>query len=188
MENNYNESSIKMEKIANLLASPFIIQQFADWKKQRELLRVNFKKLWEDYGSIFQGFWKDDSPEEIKLGLVLTGLEDLGSEGVNESMLSLIGVACPELAEVENLVSKDKSKLIILMENFSLEKENDSEDVFAQFSNEFQLFSKYQKATTSDSLKPKNSALEALQLARSCFLLQFCCAILLIFSNDDFLE
>lgn len=55
MENQEEEAELK--KLATLLNSPILKEQVAVWKKQRDVLRVHFRKLWEDCASAFKVFF-----------------------------------------------------------------------------------------------------------------------------------
>lgn len=61
--------------------------------------------------------------DEVKLGLALTAFEDL--ENDNELVMVLLGIACPELVDVEKLMRDDGKELVDLMDNLFHEKEND---------------------------------------------------------------
>ncbi len=162
----------RLKGILEALNSSALQQQLANWLEQRDLLRDTLREFWQEDndGSGFKKWW-DNSKEDIRTAMVLTALEDLPN---SLSFAALTEVVCPELLAVESLLAENGKKVGQIFDVLIQENENsDTIFSFASFSASF------------PSQSQNSPALKALKLARSCILLQFSVAILLVFNNDN---
>jgi hypothetical protein len=159
-------SDSEFREVLQALNSDPIRNQLANWTDQRDLLRQTLKEMWEEedtQGSQFKKWWCEVQTE-IRTALVLTALEDLPN---SFSFAFLSSVVCPELV-TETLLHSNGIKVVELTEMLLTESENTTQ-IFSTFK---ELFAFEDKQAT---------ALNALKLARSCILLQFVVAILLVY-------
>jgi hypothetical protein len=166
----------RIQKLAKALQTDAMKEQITEWKNQREFLRISIQELWED-GAHFRQWWRS-APQEVREALVLTALEDLPSSSPLSPVL--LGITCPDLLSDEIFQA---DRFLSIVENLLSSKENEGELLSLE---------SIQQNLNLDSTEKKDNMLQhlphtakqSLNLARSCLLLQFSLAILLVYSNE----
>jgi hypothetical protein len=157
----------RVRKIEEALKTKEMRNQTVEWEKQKTFLRDTLRELWSD-GLEFKSWWKNSS-HEVKMALVLTAIDDFPS---TPSFGAVVFAVCEELLDEENLVINEGIEVINLMEKLMIESENSNQSFLMDDENENQ------------GIKFPESLKRTLATARSCILLQFAMAILLIFQNE----
>ncbi len=152
----------RIRKIEDALKTKDMKKQMHEWENQKNFLRETLRELWMD-GTGFKTWWKS-SPEQVKMALVLTAIDDFPS---SPAFGIVVFAVCEELLNEEELVKNEGEKLTLLLEKLINETENS------------EMISQTENVSFSASVK------SALTTARSCILLQFATAILLIFQNEN---
>jgi hypothetical protein len=142
-------------------------------------MRATIAELW-DTGKEFTDWWSS-LRDEVRLALILTAMEEMPTEGI---FSALMFVVCPELVELNSAAPSDSSTATSTSEavpNLMLKLVRSDEHNSDSFS-----FDKFLREFEEDSA-PSEAAQSAMKLVRSCLLLQFGTAMILLFSNtkDD---
>jgi hypothetical protein len=157
----------RLKHLNLIFDSPAIQSQFSAWTQQRNMLKSTVSEMYTD-GAAFKNWWTKSS-SEVRAAMLMTALEDLPE---NTAFSSLIVVVCPELLDPNNFLDDTGDKVAQLLDILINGRENHREVFsFASFVEEFE----------EEQTKPSPAAQNAMQLARSCVLLQFATSILLIF-------
>jgi len=142
--------------------------QFTAWAQQRDMLRETVADMFAD-GLNFKNWWIG-SASEVRAALVMTALEDLPE---HTAFSSLISVVCPELLEPNNFLDSQGDKISLLLKILIDGRENQKEVFdFSMFLDDFD----------EGHAKPSDAAQNAMQLARSCILLQFGTSVMLVYN------
>lgn len=65
--------------------------QVAEWRKQREKARMNYRQLWSEYGGAFCEWWENGCTNEVRLALILTSKDDiLTNSSSDENAVALL--------------------------------------------------------------------------------------------------
>lgn len=188
-----------------LLKTPMFRAQVAEWRRQRERLRSNFRQLWGSSGGSFRSWWASATPE-VRLAVLLASKEDV-ERGSGDSGLGPLGVLVdsllPELAplvvdcypqpteettppppaapssaappEAPPAQPRQISQPHVGMCEL-MQAVNDKRDVETSV---FTVTELKESGVSPDGLEP-------LLVARSCLLLQFCsCSLLLSMSQQE---
>jgi len=165
--------SERLKLVDEALETNILKSQLAEWTEQREVLRATVMELWHGEsgsgnGIEFSGWWVG-VPDDVRAALVLTAFEDLPHQ---TALGPLINFVCPELLELQDLLENNGIKIAKMTQILVEQREND-EDVFS--------FSELESEFDS---KPSTSARNSMKLARSCILLAFAAAILLVYESE----
>eukprot|EP01124_Arcella_intermedia_P016115 TRINITY_DN2265_c0_g1_i2.p1 TRINITY_DN2265_c0_g1~~TRINITY_DN2265_c0_g1_i2.p1 ORF type:complete len:161 (+),score=35.62 TRINITY_DN2265_c0_g1_i2:64-483(+) len=130
------------------------------WEEEKRLMLSEVLKFWKNahIKQKFINFWKEES--DIKTAILCTAYEDIA----NGIFGGILEVTCPELVDLSRLMN-DTSIVPSLFDTISSAKENIGHEI-AQNAN----------------LNP--IAEKSLKLARSCTLVQFLGAIVLIYKEQ----
>ena len=81
-------------------------KQVAEWRKQREHARMNFRQLWSDYGEAFCEWWENGCNNEVRLAMILTSKEDiLVNSSPDETAIALLaGIIDSLFPEINALI------------------------------------------------------------------------------------
>jgi len=164
--------SERLKLVDEALETDLLKSQLAEWTEQRDVLRTTVMELWHGEsgsgnGIEFCGWWVG-VPDDVRTALVLTAFEDLPHQ---TSLGPLINFVCPELLELQDLLENNGIKIAKMTQILAEQREND-EDVFS-----------FTEMAEFDS-KPSTSASNSMKLARSCILLAFAAAILLVYDSE----
>ncbi len=170
------EDKERMVKVAKALQSDAMKSQITEWKNQREFLRLSIVELWD--GGVNFKYWWTNVAEEVRQALVMTALEDLPTSSPLSPVL--LGITCPDLLSEE--IFKPE-RFIAILEALVSQKENEG-DLLSLATVTKNL--NFDNAEKQDNLLQDlpSAAKNTLNLARSCLLLQFSLAILLVYCNE----
>lgn len=180
---NHNTKTIvhmeaRLENIDISLHSDILQKQLSAWNQQSVVLRSAVQELWSEEAHK----WWNSIKEEIRTALILTAIEDLPK---NTAFAPLIYLVCPEFSDVEALFAEDGKKVIDIIKMVVNEKENDQSNFdFRQLQQS--ISGNSESSSKEDTLfgSIASQATEHLKISRSCILLQFATAILLIYENE----
>jgi len=157
----------RLERLNQAFQSDVLQKQLVAWRQQRDMLRRTLLQSCEGGGlDQFKAWWLG-SRQEVRAALALTALEDLPN---SSSFAAMSAAVCPEL-EPESLLNDRGERVASLLDSLCASRENDEFD--------FGVFEQFQAG------QQNNVVVESMKLARSCSLLQFTTAVLLVFENAD---
>jgi hypothetical protein len=161
-KSNVLSDGARLKRINRIFANKEVHEQLKQWEEEREVMQLSVLEIW-DTGVEFTSWWKA-LKDEVRLAFVLTALEDLPQNIFSP----LVGIVCPELEELNST-----EQLIGVIKMVVDKKENNEETFNLQtFMKEF-----------DEDDAPSEQVQSTLKLVRSCLLLQFATAIMLLYSN-----
>lgn len=112
-------------------------KQVAEWRKQREHARMNFRQLWSDYGEAFCEWWEKGCSNEVRLALILTSKDDiLTNSSPDETAIALLSSLIDSLfPEINALIISSQKK----EEKKEGEKEEEEEEEIDKVDNEMEV-------------------------------------------------
>lgn len=156
----------RIQQLHALLEGEAMRVQVQAWGEQRDVLRATVKELWEQ-GQFVQ--WWQQTTQDIRTAMVMTALEDLPQHAALAPLGSLV---CTEL-QSEVLLGDDGAGLVSLLQTVVAGREN-NEDVHS--------FSPWTQHLDPSHV-PSPASVHALRTARSCILLHFATAVLLVYQS-----
>lgn len=174
-------SSVAAAKIVAALGE----EQLREWRKQREQLRSNYRQLWGTWGGKFREVW-ETSDASVRLAMVLAARDDAGGGELVDSFVPEAACAVTTAAAQAGLATQEDGDLAAdapgLCELMQLAY--DVRDV------ETGVWSYSAADALADSLETDSAraaARDGLRVGRSCVLLQFASALLLLVTAQDLL-